>query len=91
LLDGKVSALMLSNPPASLDLPSAKDGTSSATELLGALRIADLPVAAGLVWPARIALVGKKPASYDWTTDLYRRLGTPEKATAIANLSAWRE
>lgn len=91
LLDGKVSALMLSNPPASLDLPSAKDGTSSATELLGALRIADLPVAAGLVWPARIALVGKKPASYDWTTDLYRRLGTADKVATVSSLSAWRE
>jgi cephalosporin-C deacetylase-like acetyl esterase len=91
LLDGKVSALVLSNPPASLDLPSEKDGTSTATELLGALRIADLPVAAGLVWPARVAFVGKKPASYDWTLDLYRRLGTPEKAAAAANLGAWRE
>jgi pimeloyl-ACP methyl ester carboxylesterase len=90
LLDGKVSALVLSNPPASLDLPSEKDGTSTATELLGALRIADLPVAAGLVWPARVAFVGKKPATYDWTADLYRRLGAADKVATIANLGAWR-
>ncbi|MBM3334137.1 acetylxylan esterase, partial [Candidatus Sumerlaeota bacterium] len=29
LLDGKVSGLVLADPPASLDLPSAKDGTGS--------------------------------------------------------------
>jgi len=89
LLDGRVSAVALSNPPSSLDLPSAKDGTSSATELLGALRIADIPVAAGLVFPARIAFVGHRPATYDWTLELYRSLGASDKIAS--NFGAWRE
>jgi len=91
LLDGKVSALVLSNPPSSLDLPSAKDGASTATELLGALRIADIPVAAGLAWPARIAFVGQRPPTYDWTLDLYRRLGAADRTATVPSLSAWQK
>jgi len=91
LLDGKVSALVLKDPPSSLDLPSAKDGTSTATEMLGALRIADLPVAAGLVYPARIAFVGQRPATYDWTLELYKKLRAAEKVVTVPNLGAWRD
>ncbi|MCX8037695.1 MAG: acetylxylan esterase, partial [Candidatus Sumerlaeia bacterium] len=90
LLDGKVSALVLSNPPASLDLPSAKDGTGVATELLGALRIADIPVAAGLVCPANLVFVGKAPDTYNWAIEMYKKLNLASKVATVPNLGAWK-
>jgi cephalosporin-C deacetylase-like acetyl esterase len=90
LLDGKVSALLMMDAPASLDLPSEKDGTGSATEMLGALRIADLPVVAGLLCPAKLVFVGQRPASYDWAVDLYRRLGAADKVATVLDLRAWK-
>ncbi len=90
LLDGKVSALVLSNPPASLDLPSAKDGTGPATELLGALRIADIPVAAGLVCPANLVFVGQPPDSYNWAIETYKKLNLASKVAIVPNLGAWK-
>jgi len=89
LLDGRLAGLILADPPATLNEPSNPDGTGPATEMLGALRIADLPVAAGLIWPARIAFVGKRPKSYDWTVGLYRKLGSSGEIKTISNLGEW--
>ncbi|MBM3333703.1 hypothetical protein FJY63_03490, partial [Candidatus Sumerlaeota bacterium] len=58
----------------------------SATELLGALRVADIPVAAGLSWPARISFVGERPSTYDWTIELHRRLGQPDTAASVPDV-----
>ena len=71
-------------------MPNAKDGTNAATALMGALRIADIPVAAGLVFPARIAFVGQRPATYDWTLDLYKKLGASDKIATVRNLGEWK-
>lgn len=90
LLDGNVAGLVMGDPPASLDLPSNKDGTGPATELLGALRIADLPVVAGLLFPAPIAFVGERPDTYKWTVQLYRRLGSPSKVATVSHLGRWK-
>jgi len=81
-------SLVLADPPASLDLPSAKDGTGAATELLGALRVADIPVAAGLTWPAKISFLGERPSTYDWTVELHRRLGQSDAAVGVPDVGA---
>lgn len=92
LLDAdNVSALVMADAPASLDEPSQKDGTGPAVEMLGALRIADLPVVTGLLWPRRVAFVGRRPESYDWAADSYGRLGRAENLVTIPHLGAWKE
>jgi hypothetical protein len=91
LLDGNVEALFLADLPATLDEPSEKDGTGPAVEMLGALRIADLPVAAGLQCPRPLLFVGKRPETYSWAEDVYERLGKSDNVATINNLSGWKD
>jgi pimeloyl-ACP methyl ester carboxylesterase len=86
LLDGGVAGLVLVDPPATQDAPGEKDGKGPAIEMLNCLRYTDLPYVAGLLWPARVAIVGECPATYEWTRELYTRLGAPGQFVTAATM-----
>jgi hypothetical protein len=90
LLDGQVEAVALYDPPATLNQPSRPDGTGEAIELLNALRITDLPEMAGLLWPAELVFVGRRPESYRWAEDVYGALGAPGVVRHVKRLDDWR-
>jgi len=89
LLDGSVRAVILKNPPATQDLPSNRDGTGPALEMLGVLRWTDLPVTAGLLYPTELVFVGGRPHAYLWAEDLYARLGPPGRVVHVKTLREW--
>ncbi len=90
LLEPGVSGVILFDPPATHDVPGQPDGTGPCLEMLGVLRITDLPQIAGLLWPRHLVFVGGRPASYLWTEELYARLGPPGAWWNVSELSAWR-
>ena len=75
LLDGKISAIILHNPPATQDAPGNRQGIGDAIEMLNCLRITDLPQVAGLLFPAELVFLGPRPNSYLWAEDLFSQLG----------------
>lgn len=75
LLDGKISAIILHNPPATQDAPGNPHGIGDAIEMLNCLRITDLPQIAGLLFPAELVFLGPRPSSYRWAEDLFLELG----------------
>jgi cephalosporin-C deacetylase-like acetyl esterase len=75
LLDGKISAIILHNPPATQDVPGHPQGIGDAIEMLNCLRITDLPQVAGLLFPAELVFWGPRPDSYLWAEDLFFQLG----------------
>ncbi|MBN1250304.1 MAG: acetylxylan esterase [Anaerolineae bacterium] len=77
LLDGRVSGVVIADPPATLNRASRPDGRGSAIELLHALRITDLPEIAALLWPAALIFVGWRPEAYRLAEETYRNLGAP--------------
>ena len=58
--------------------------------MLFALRVTDLPQVAGLLWPAELVFIGPRPTSYQWTEDLYARLGAPGAVRRIMEWSQWQ-
>jgi hypothetical protein len=82
LLDPQISEVILSEPPESHQNPSTP-------ELLGILRIGDLPHNLALLYPRRITFVGKMPAAYQWTKDVYERLGAGDHVQVIPNVRQW--
>ena len=90
LLRGGLRAVVLHNPPPSHNIPSNPDGTGPAVELLGVLRVLDLPVATGLLWPAELVFLGPRSAAYAWTEELYLKLGPPGKERHVKQLSEWQ-
>jgi dienelactone hydrolase len=86
LLDGGVGGLCLIDPPATQDAPSEPDGAGPAIEMLNCLRYTDLPYVAGLLWPAKLSIIGECPETYQWARELYARLGTPGSFEATASL-----
>jgi hypothetical protein len=90
LLDGRLKAVIVGNPPATQNAPSEPDGTGPAIEMLNCLRVTDLPQVAGLLWPARLVLVGSVPDSYRWAKELYARLGSPGVLEEVPELRQWK-
>jgi hypothetical protein len=90
LLDGKVTSLILRNPPATQNAPSRPDGTGEAIEMLNVLRFTDLAQVAGLLWPTELVFVGGRPETYEWSEALYRKLGEPGTVRHIQSLSEWQ-
>jgi cephalosporin-C deacetylase-like acetyl esterase len=90
LLDGDLHTLFLEAPPATQNAASRPDGRDPALEMLGCLRITDLPQVAGLLYPMEIVLVGDCPDTYRWAEDLYHRLGAPGKIRRMDHLTGWR-
>jgi len=86
LLDGRVKAVAMEDPPATLDQASRRDGQGPATELWGALRVTDLPEIAALLWPADLIFVGWRPESYRYAEAIYRKLGAPGAVRHVKQL-----
>ena len=87
LLDGKISAIILHQPPATQDAPGNK-GAGEAIEMLNCLRITDLPQVAGLLFPAELVFLGPRPPTYLWAEALYSRLGG--RVSHVSNLRRWK-
>ena len=85
-----LQALILSDLPESLSAHSNPDGTGIASEILFALQHADLPQAAGLLWPMELVFLGPRPGTFGWTEDLYNRLGSPGAIRHVMNLGQWQ-
>ena len=83
LLEPGISEVILYNPPESHVEPGA-------LEYLGVLRVGDLPHNLALVYPRAITIVGKLPPTYEWTRDLYRKLGAKDRFRVIPRAAAWR-
>tara|TARA_B100000676_G_C17874263_1_gene730317 strand:- start:472 stop:975 length:504 start_codon:yes stop_codon:yes gene_type:complete len=83
LLDPKISEVILYNPPES----HVAEGT---LEYLGVLRVGDLPHNLALVYPRPITFVGKLPPAYEWTRDLYRKLGAEDRFRVIPSVARWK-
>jgi cephalosporin-C deacetylase-like acetyl esterase len=90
LLDGGVRTLFLEGAPATQNAPGRGDGRGPAIEMLNCLRITDLPQVAGLLWPTELVFVGATPDSYQWTEDVYRRLGRPGRVSRVSDIAAWK-
>jgi hypothetical protein len=87
MLDGRLEAVILEQPPATQNAPSNPDGTGDAIEMLNCLRYTDLPYVAGLLCPADLVLIDEYPETYQWTEALYNKLGG--KLHKVGKLSEW--
>jgi len=83
LLDPSVAEIVLANPPTSHENPETD-------EYLGVLRIGDLPQNLALAFPRSITFVGEMPQAYQWTQDLYNRLGAKDKFRVLPSIRQWR-
>ena len=66
LLDGDIKALVLKDPPASLDVSSDPDGRGDALELLNSLQITDVNQMPALNFGTQTCIVGDVPETYQW-------------------------
>jgi hypothetical protein len=83
VLDPQIAEVILANPPESHADPKTP-------EFLGILRIGDLPQNLALVYPRPITFVGAVPAAYEWTRQLYKKLGAGDRIRVIANARQWQ-
>ncbi len=83
LLDPMISEVVLSNPPTSHEDPTT-------AEFLGVLRVGDLPHNLALVYPRPITIVGKVPEAYEWTRELYAKLGKQDRFRVIRSTQEWQ-
>ena len=83
LLDPEVTEVILAEPPESHEDPDTP-------ELLGILRLGDLPQNLALLYPRPITFIGKMPDAYAWTRDAYARLGRADRVRVVDEASAWR-
>jgi fermentation-respiration switch protein FrsA (DUF1100 family) len=90
LLDGHVNTLFLEAPPATQNASSQPDGRGDAVEMLGCLRVTDLPQVAGLLYPTELVFIGDCPLTYDWAHDLYQKLGAAERFQRVSKLADCR-
>ena len=89
LLDGRLRRIVLTDAVATLDAGSQPDGRGPAVEMLNVLKLLDMPVAAGLLWPAELVFVGPRPETYRWAEDLYERLGPPGVVIRAKDTADW--
>jgi len=83
ILDPQVAEVVLADPPESHTNPQTP-------EFLGILRVGDLPQNLALFYPRPITLIGKVPAAYEWTRQVYKKLGADDKIRMIPNVRQWR-
>ncbi|MGE5532434.1 MAG: alpha/beta hydrolase [Bacteroidota bacterium] len=82
LVDELVSEVILSNIPETHRSPQTP-------EFLGILRVGDLPQNLGLLYPRPLTFIGELPAAYEWTRDLYEKLGHGEQVRVIEKMADW--
>lgn len=83
ILDPQITEVLLADPPESHADPKTP-------EFLGILRVGDLPQNLALVYPRPITFVGTVPAAYEWTRQLYQKLGAGDRVRVIANVRQWK-
>lgn len=83
LLDPRVTEIVLAEPPTSHEDPQT-------AELLGVLRVGDLPHNLALAYPRPITFVGNLPEAYTWTRQLYEQLGAGDQIRVIGSVSEWQ-
>ncbi|MDI1314535.1 acetylxylan esterase [Prosthecobacter sp.] len=83
ILDPQISELILEAPPESHTQPTA-------AEFAGILRIGDLPQNLALLHPRRITFIGKIPPAFEWTREVYEKLGTGDRIRVIRNARDWK-
>jgi dienelactone hydrolase len=83
VLDPQVSELILDAPPESHAHPTTP-------ELPGVLRTGDLPQNLALFYPRPISFVGRIPPAYEWTRQVYEKLGAADRIRVIRHVSAWK-
>lgn len=83
LLDSEISELILAQAPESHESPDTPS-------YLGVLRIGDLPHNLALLYPRPITFVGSIPPAYEWTRQLYERLGVGDRIRVISRAADWR-
>jgi hypothetical protein len=83
LLDDEVTEIVLEAPPESHCDPETP-------ELLGVLRIGDLPHNLALAYPRPITFIGEMPAAYEWTKQAYEKLGQAHRVRVVENVGQWR-
>lgn len=83
LLDPAITEVILAAPPESHADPHTP-------ELLGVLRVGDLPQNLALVYPRPITFVGKMPPAYQWTRQLYQKLGAGDRFRVIDSPQHWK-
>lgn len=83
ILDSQIGELILDAPPES----HAKPETA---EFLGILRVGDLPQNLALLYPRPITFVGKIPPAFEWTKQVYEKLGIGDRIRVIRHAREWR-
>ncbi|NLY00531.1 MAG: acetylxylan esterase [Rhodopirellula sp.] len=83
ILDRQVSEVILADPPESHEDPQTP-------EFLGILRIGDLPENLALVYPRPITFVGAMPKAYQWTRQVYEKLGKGDRIRVIKSVREWQ-
>ena len=83
LLDPQITEIVLADPPTSHEDPHTP-------ELLGVLRVGDLPHNLALAYPRPITFIGKIPEEYTWTRELYETLGAEDRIKVIGSMSDWQ-
>ena len=83
LLDPTVDEIVLANPPVSHENPETE-------AYLGVLRVGDLPQNLAFAFPRKITFIGELPQAYQWTQDLYDRLGAKDKFRVLPSIRQWQ-
>ncbi len=87
LLDGKVSTLVLKDPPPTQNAASRPDGRGSAIEMLNCLRVTDIGWLPALIAPAKTYLTGSIPDPWQWSEKTLEAVGKNDLIREINNLS----
>jgi dienelactone hydrolase len=83
ILDPQITEIVLADPPVSHEDPETP-------EFLGVLRVGDLPHNLALVFPRPITFVGKMPEAYEWTRQVYEKLGAGDRIRTIGSIRQWQ-
>lgn len=83
LLDPEVTEVVLAELPESHEDPKTP-------EFLGILRIGDLPHNLALMWPRPITFIGAMPPAYEYTRQVYEKLGTADHIRVVASPRQWQ-
>lgn len=82
LLNPEIDEVVISDCPATHTSPETP-------ELLGVLRVGDIPHNLALVFPRKITFVGTLPSEFEWTREVYERFGEQDKIRVIPAISDW--
>ncbi len=91
MLDEKVKALLLKNPPATQNVMGDPDGKGMAIEMLNSLRVTDLPQVTGLMFPREVISIGEWPDTYTWVEELYENLDHAAAIRKVDQPGEWLE